>query len=276
LSLSDPATLAAEAERYRWFHSIDLGHGVVTRGVKSPAIHAIEAQRFFDPIDLQGRSVLDIGAWNGYYSFEAKRRGAARVVASDHFTWTHPDWRGRDAFELARRCVSLDVEAVEIDIPDLAPERLGTFDVVLFLGVFYHLFDPIHGLTNAARLANELLIVETDTWLVNVPSPTMRFVPGDEHGADPTNWWLPTPQCMLELLSGLGFSPIDVTYNPAVASRLVFHAWRSTSGRRPDPSASPMRNLPPMELPWDLVNHLSPRDKFNLGWRLWRRALRGR
>src|SRR5262249_48378881 len=86
-----------------WFHSIDLGGGVVTPGQKAPIQHEREAAAFFDRVELSGCSVLDIGAWNGFFSFEAKRRGARRVLAADSYWWTQPVFQGRKTFELARR-----------------------------------------------------------------------------------------------------------------------------------------------------------------------------
>ena len=86
-----------------------------------------EADAFFGCIDLRGRTFLDIGAWNGYFSFEAKRRGAGRVLATDKFTWTHPHLKGREGFELARKHLGYSIEAEEIDVPELTVERVGTF-----------------------------------------------------------------------------------------------------------------------------------------------------
>ena len=69
-----------------WWHSIDLGHGVVTPGAKSPEQLAHELQAIALP-DLRGRTVLDIGGWDGFFAFEAERRGAARVAVLDHYMW---------------------------------------------------------------------------------------------------------------------------------------------------------------------------------------------
>src|SRR6188472_354162 len=82
-----PETLRAKADALRWFHSIDLGMGVVTRGVKSPEQHRHELAVLRLP-DLAGKSVLDIGAFDGFYSFAAERLGADRVVALDHYVWS--------------------------------------------------------------------------------------------------------------------------------------------------------------------------------------------
>src|SRR5262249_36123807 len=149
------ASLKEKVDQYSWFHSIDLGDGITTPGVKTREIHRVESAAFFDPIDMHGCSVIDIGAWHGFYSFEAKRRGAQRVLATDHAAWNHPTLRGRETFDLARSALRLEIEALDIDVPELSPERLGMFDVALFLGVFYHLFNPIDGLTRAASLARD-------------------------------------------------------------------------------------------------------------------------
>ena len=239
--MSARGSLAEAVAGHYWFHSIDLGDGVVTPGVKSLELQAKESAAFFDPIDVAGRSVIDIGAWNGAFSFEAKRRGARRVVATDHFTWNDPRFRGREAFDLARSSLGLEVEDVDIDVPALSPERMGTFDVVLFLGVFYHLLDPIDGVTRAASLAREVMVVETHCDALHEPRPAMVFYPGRELADDPTNWWGPNPACVLALLGTLGFATIDAAWSPFGRPRAVFHAWRSHALRR---STSPPHELP--------------------------------
>src|SRR5271165_2731188 len=102
------ATLQSRVAAFPWHHSIDLGGGVVTPGNKSVANCAAESSLIFDRVDLRGRSVLDIGAWNGFFSFEAKRRGAARVLATDMFAWTHPEFRGLERFLYVRKDSSLE------------------------------------------------------------------------------------------------------------------------------------------------------------------------
>ena len=208
---------------YPWFHSIDLGD-IVTPGTKTRDIHAREVRHFFEPINLEGASVIDIGAWNGFYSFTAKQRGAARVLATDHFSWNHPDFRGRETFELARDALDLDIEMRDIDVPGLSVDELGTFDVVLFLGVFYHLYDPIDGLCRAASLANEVLVLETHIDLRWVGRPAMMYYPADELSGDATNWWGPNVPLIRALLTGLGFARIDIVTS---GTRAIVHAWRS-------------------------------------------------
>ena len=95
------------------------------------------------PASLEGLTVLDIGAWDGFFSFECERRGASRVVAADYYSWHGPGWGTKAGFQLAREALGSRVEDVDIDVMDLSPERVGTFDVVLFLGVLYHLRHPL-------------------------------------------------------------------------------------------------------------------------------------
>jgi tRNA (mo5U34)-methyltransferase len=214
-----------------WHHSIDLGGGVVTAGGKSAALCNDEAALIFDRVDLGGRSVIDIGAWNGFFSFEAKRRGASRVLATDSYCWSHPQIRGRETFEIARSALGLEVDAREIDAIELSTETVGEFDVVLYLGVFYHRYDAIESLAKVARLAKQLLIVETHLELRDVDVPAMVFFPGRELANDPTNWWGPNEHCMEALLLGHGFEEVEITAHPAGSNRAIFHAWRDTNMR---------------------------------------------
>src|SRR2546425_10243084 len=164
-----------------------------------------DAETLFRPIKISGASVIDIGAWDGFYSFEAKRRGAASVLATDHFVWSgDPQFHGRETFDLAREALGFEVKALDIDVPDLSPDRVGTFDVVLFLGVFYHLFDPIEGLRRAASLAREVLVVVTHTDLNDIDRPAMVFYPEDELAEDATNWWGPNVALIKALLKEFG------------------------------------------------------------------------
>lgn len=89
-----------QMETHWWWHSIDLGQGVVTPGRKSLELLATEYATAFDGIELAGKRVLDIRAWNGAFSIEATRRGA-QVTALDNYTWNNPVLRGREAFNFA-------------------------------------------------------------------------------------------------------------------------------------------------------------------------------
>jgi tRNA (mo5U34)-methyltransferase len=229
--MANVTDLQSRVAELPWHHSIDLGGGVITPGGKSLAICNAEANLIFDRVDLCGRTVLDIGAWNGFFSFEAKRRGAARVLATDSYCWSHPQIRGRETFDIARSALDVEVDAREIDATDLSTEAVGEFDIVLYLGVFYHRYDAIEALATVARLAKQVLIVETHLDLRDLDVPAMAFYPGRELNNDPTNWWGPNEQCVNALLVGHGFTDIEITTHPSGHTRAIFHAWRSTEAR---------------------------------------------
>jgi len=207
--------LRARMKQFHWWHSMALRPGVTTFGGKPELLLAQEEQAFLGPFDLTGRSVIDIGAWNGFFSFAAKRRGAGRVLATDSYTWNHSAFRGREAFELARDELGLDVEGLELD-PTEIDEKVGLFDVVLFIGVFYHLYDPIDALQRLRGITRQLLLVETHQDLMENPNPGMVFYPGDILNHDATNWWGPNPALMLHLLLQLGFTRVFYRDHPTL------------------------------------------------------------
>ena len=222
------AELLARARAYYWFHSIDLGNGVVTPGSKSLDLLRAEGDAIFGPLDLRGKSVLDIGAWNGNFSFEAKRRQAARVLATDHHCWT-PEVKGRDTFHLAKSALGLEIEELDVDVPELTLDRVEQFDVVFFLGVFYHLVDPVRALQNLVTLTKEVAVVESHLDLDKLDRPAMVFYPGAELNNDPTNWWGPNRQCMEALLKLVGFKRIVYRPHPIVGgARGIFHAYKES------------------------------------------------
>src|SRR5271170_3549182 len=101
--------LRLEMGKFTWFHSIDLGDGLVTSGRKSLSLLKTESDIVFQPVDLSGRSVLDIGAWNGGQTVAAIRRGAAKVMAIDQNTWLRPDLRGKESFDFVMAALGFQV-----------------------------------------------------------------------------------------------------------------------------------------------------------------------
>jgi tRNA (mo5U34)-methyltransferase len=228
-SQTAPASLAERVAALRWYHTIDLGHGVVTPGVDNTPERL---GRLALPESLAGKTVLDIGAWDGFFSFEAERRGAARVVASDSYSWRGGGWGTKAGFLLARETLGSKVEDVEIDVMDLSPERVGTFDVVFLLGVLYHLRHPLLALERVASVTRELLIMETVVDLVGLGRPAAAFYPGAELNADPTNWWAPNIEGGEAMLRAVGFSLVrTVTPVPSAPYRALRAAWHRLRGR---------------------------------------------
>jgi tRNA (mo5U34)-methyltransferase len=240
------ADLKNQVDQLRWFHRINLGDGVVTPG-EDDSLQKLASLHL--PERLDGLSVLDLGAWDGFFSFEAERRGAARVVAVDPECWREPAWGDRGwgtkrPFELARAALGSLVETVDIDMPDISPETVGEFDVVLFLGVFYHLPDPWLVLRRAASVCRRLMVIETHADLLDFHRPAMAFYP-DKVDGDPSTWWGPNRALLRAMLAHEGFGRVEVfqeerTRRLARAAvrrirgnpyryqwgRLVAHGWR--------------------------------------------------
>jgi tRNA (mo5U34)-methyltransferase len=225
--VTDPELRAAIAA-FPWFHTIELRPGIATPGAKSAAVIAAEAEALLGPLELSGRSVLDIGAWNGAFSFEAKRRGAARVVASDSYTWRHPHYRGRETIELARRELGLAIELLDEDVMLLNRKQHGAHDVILLLGVFYHLINPIAPLMRIRAMTGEVLVIETHLDATELDRPAMIFYPGATLANDPTNWWGPNPLLLHELLREIGFARVVYRDHPLYGrKRGMVHAFRT-------------------------------------------------
>jgi tRNA (mo5U34)-methyltransferase len=153
-----PADIRTAVEQVPyWYHAIDVGAGIVTPGwVKN---QNEQLRRLGMPPTLRGMTVLDVGAWDGFYSFEAERRGAARVLATDKWVWER--CYGMDGFRTAHRLRRSKVEHRIIDPHDISRESVGEFDVTIFSGVYYHLRDPLAVLDRLADVTRHLLIVES-------------------------------------------------------------------------------------------------------------------
>jgi len=239
----DTTDLRTRVEAMRWHHKIDLPGGVVTPGLAN-RLPVLEASL----PDLTGRSVLDIGAWDGYYSFLAERRGASRVVALDHYVWgvdmparnvywaecrargELPDhgrdetefWRddlpGRRPFELARDVLQSRVEAEVGDFMTVDLAALGSFDVVLYLGVLYHMPEPLTALQRLHRITRSVAVIETEAIVVpdHSGAPLLSFFAGDELGADYGNWYVPTETALHAMCRAAGFARVETKMGPPV------------------------------------------------------------
>ncbi|MBC9250357.1 hypothetical protein A9179_08750 [Pseudomonas alcaligenes] len=192
-----------------WHHDFEIIPGVRTRGSYDPSSLWKELEL---PQDMSGISLADVGASNGFFSFEAHQRGA-RVVA---FDFRHKDNSG---FGLAQYINGLNgIEHHQTNVLDISHEQYGKFDVVLALGLLYHVSDPYLALANCAGLSNDRLFLESyciDKLLPgNLASePVMRFIPDHtrfpEHGqvnADRSNFWGFTSKCLKLMLEDVGFA----------------------------------------------------------------------
>ncbi|MFL9825745.1 TIGR04290 family methyltransferase [Rhodoplanes sp. SY1] len=202
-----------------WFHNLDL-HGVRTAPDHFLGDYpAVKWRNFVHalPDDLTGKSVLDIGCNGGFYSIEMKRRGAARVLGID----SDEDYLAQARF--AAEVLDADIEFRRLSVYEVG--AIGeTFDLVIFMGVLYHLRHPLLALdlirTHAAR---DLLLFQSmqrgstdvfeaaadyDFWQAEQfddPGwPKLHFVE-QRYAGDPTNWWVPNRACVEAMLRSAGF-----------------------------------------------------------------------
>lgn len=219
---------ARVADLGQWFHDLDLN------GVRTAPEHflhdypAVKWRRFAHaiPADLSGRTVLDIGCNAGFYSFELARRGA-RVTGIDY----DPRYLRQARWAARRFGVEDRVEFRRMQVYDLARGVGGDerWDLVLFMGVLYHLRYPLLGLDIVARRVRRLMVFQTLTMpgeevydappdlpiderdtLLDAGWPKMAFL---EHrlAADPTNWWAPNHAAVEAMLRSAG---LQVTGRP--------------------------------------------------------------
>ncbi|HYG25807.1 MAG TPA: TIGR04290 family methyltransferase [Caulobacteraceae bacterium] len=206
-----------------WFHNIELG------GARTAPDHFlgdypnVKWKRFEHavPKDLTGRTVLDIGCNGGFYSIEMKKRGADRVVGIDF------DDRYLAQAKFAAEVTGQDIEFRKMSVYDVA--ELGeTFDVVLFMGVLYHLRHPLLALDLIHdHVAGDLLIFQTmqrgsneidevrgnydffeDRHFDSPGYPKMHFIER-EYANDWTNWWAPNAACSMAMLRSAGFEILE-------------------------------------------------------------------
>ena len=199
-----------------WYSPIDLGHGVITRGPRIQKRFARRIKLLEIPEDLAGKRVLDIGAYDGFFSFEFERRGA-EVLSID--VWTDLNF---EKFQFARKKKNSQIKYKRLDVHDLSPETVGTFDIVFCAGVLYHLRHPLLALERIRSVTGNLLILETVTlvMLTHESTPMIGFMPGDEEavstgfksgicGGATVSW--------LQLaLRSAGFARVEVKYLPSM------------------------------------------------------------
>jgi tRNA (mo5U34)-methyltransferase len=204
-----------------WFHKIELGNGITTPGFDASAQKLVGIRM---PESCIGMSVLDIGALDGFFSFEAERRGAARVVACDHYCWSGTGRHDKGGFDLAKRALRSHVEEHFARVEDLDPAQIGTFDLVLFLGVLYHAPDPLGYLTKVRSLCHGTAIIETHVDALEVARPALVFYPGASLNNDPTNFFGPNPLAVEAMLKEVGFRSVEA-FPQWAPSRQAFHAY---------------------------------------------------
>jgi tRNA (mo5U34)-methyltransferase len=188
-----------------WYHRIELAPGVVTPGINdSPHVLGV-LDDIGLPRDLTGLRVLDLGCRDGFFAFEAERRGAREVVGVDYCD------PAKTGFNIAAEILASRVSYRVLNVYDISPQTLGKFDVVLFLGLLYHLRDPLLALDRirAMQEPGGLLFAETqlsqEREVLDSPLPLWQFFAGAALNGDATNRWAPN-------LAGLGAAISEAEY----------------------------------------------------------------
>jgi 2-polyprenyl-3-methyl-5-hydroxy-6-metoxy-1,4-benzoquinol methylase len=192
-----------------WWHTIELPDGTVFQGQLD--YRGEKGKRFLLPENLEGKRVIDFGAWDGYWAIEAKRRGAKYVLAVDRWDQVlNTAEIALGAYDIPYRCSG------DLDFPMSWNGGGELFDVVLFYGILYHLKNPYMGLWNAVSVCapGGTVIVES---AVNQGAmeefehgPAMVWVIDEVHHNDPTNYHMPNTRGLIQLCKLAGLVPCEV------------------------------------------------------------------
>jgi tRNA (mo5U34)-methyltransferase len=210
---SEPQAIQRIVESLTWYHTIDLGKGVVTPGFYD---HRPYLGCYGLPRDLGNMTALDIGAASGFFAFEMERRGA-EVTATDLPTWMahdfgpmyQPDMNPEqahqylhDPFLFAQSVLGSRVKRSLINIYGIGPETTGCFDLVFCGSVLLHLTDPIRALWRIQSVTKGVAIIATCIHPSRSSEPLALFT--GQHRGD--TWWLPNRPALEAMIKSAGFA----------------------------------------------------------------------
>jgi tRNA (mo5U34)-methyltransferase len=238
LTVSDWLKSQIEAESY-WFHRIELPGGLVTPGWNDPK--ATKLPHFGLPDDMTGMRVLDIGHAEGFFSFEAERRGAAEVVAIENY----PPMARK--FQICRTAFGSRVQSHLANVYDISSKTFGTFDLVMFFGVLYHLRHPLLALEKIHAVCTGTLLMQTAMCENTKDQPMAEFHPfgiksgpPDNPSYDPTCFWFPNPACCIGMLEHVGFKEVKrISPSAPVGGVFCAKAPMQAKGKPPAEDTAP-------------------------------------
>lgn len=184
---------------YRFYHNIELGEGVRTPGILEHVASQQPVLKAIQDLDLPGKRVLDLGCRDGLYSFAAEKRGAAEVIGIDNNL-------SKGAVELIIPFLKSSVKMVERNLYDVAPAEFGTFDVIIFAGLLYHLRYPMWGLKVVRDLCgpNAKVLIETAIFY-GLPKLPLLYCPADDGPYTQTSRSFFNKKGLLDSLKSIGF-----------------------------------------------------------------------
>jgi tRNA (mo5U34)-methyltransferase len=190
-----------------WYHSFELPDGTFIDGFMTVEQQRRRYAQFPIPDDLRGKKLLDVGAWDGWFSFEAEKHGAAVTAIDCVELATFQDVHAR---------LRSNVDYRIMDFYEIPGAGLGKFDIVFFLGVLYHIRHPLLALEIVCALTRDVAIVDSfvtdpDNWKEHAGEiPTMEFYELDELGNQFNNWIGPTVPCLLAMCRAAGFARVEL------------------------------------------------------------------
>lgn len=242
---------------FYWYHTIDLGDGLVTPGAYD---YRDCWSAFGFPEDMTGMKVLDVGSATGFFAFEFAKRGA-RVVSVELPSLGHWDmiWHEREQvlsglmeyhnastpeeahfrhlegpFSFCRDRLGLDIERCYSTVYELTSERLSSrrFDLIFAGDVLLHLFSPLKALDVLAPLCEGTLVVTVERLRKSKYNPVMFYLGNEKRESDRRSWWMPSGACLQDMLERMGFDAVTLagSYSGVVRRdwhefhRDVFHA----------------------------------------------------
>ncbi|TMI16680.1 methyltransferase domain-containing protein [Candidatus Bathyarchaeota archaeon] len=225
-----------DIKKYYWYHTVDLGNGLVTPGTYD---YRKDLPRFQFPEDMSGMNVLDVGSATDFFAFEFERRGAnvISVELPSIEDWDMPHGKDRQLtlenlmayhqvstieevqyfhlngpFEFCRKALNSKIRRCHSTIYDLSAQKLGVdaFDLIFVGDVLLHTFSPLRALASLAPLCRGTLIVSSDLANEGYGEPIMRYIGGEERSGDNRSWWIPNRLCLEKMLKRLGFKTVAV------------------------------------------------------------------
>ena len=219
---------AARLSSLGWYHSFELPDGGVIAGLQSLDQQRERLRQFPIPQDLTGNRVLDVGAWDGWFSFEMERRGA-EVLAVDSAKNTR--------LIEARQLLGSRIDYQIADICHLTAKDVGSFDIVLFLGVLYHLKHPLLALENVCGMCRDMACIESFVTDGDPHAhPLMEFYETTELRGQADNWVGPNLSCLLAFCRTAGFARVNFESTLGERAHITaYRQWLDPAGTDPAP-----------------------------------------
>jgi tRNA (mo5U34)-methyltransferase len=203
----------AQIDALRWFHEYDFPGGLKARAPQRGHVLFHEALESFickqlQLVDFENKTVLDIGCWDGFFSFYCEELGAKRVLAVDDFS---QNWGTQECFSIAKELKSSSVNLMpDISVYDIDQALEGQkFDVILMLGLYYHLHAPYLALAKIRHLCH------ADT-IVFIEGPCYRSETNDRalvrFDVPDKSKFVPNVKVLKDMLQSCYFEPVSTSF----------------------------------------------------------------